>query len=115
MTSLELYWLLKLDDIHSVLSFVFFICSVLLFGTLVMYVFMVLVGDEAAEWAKPNKVLLLVGLLAGLLKSFLPTTTQMAVIMVVPPIVNNAKVQQLPDKVLDLVNQKLDELKSKQK
>lgn len=38
-----------------------------------------------------------------------PTTKDMAIIYVVPKIVNNDKVQQIPDKLLDLANAKIEE------
>lgn len=39
----------------------------------------------------------------------LPTTKQMAAIIVIPKIINNEKIQQIPEKFLDLGNSYLDE------
>ena len=44
---------------------------------------------------------------------FLPTTKQMAVIIVAPKIVNNEAIQTIPGKLVDLSNAWLDELKPK--
>jgi len=40
-----------------------------------------------------------------------PTTKEMCAIKVIPVIVNNEQVQELPDKVLELANEWIDELK----
>jgi hypothetical protein len=44
---------------------------------------------------------------------FIPTTKQMAVIMVAPKVINNEQVQKLPNQVLELANEWLEELKPK--
>lgn len=47
--------------------------------------------------------------------AFIPSTKQMCVIKILPIVVNNEHVQQLPNKVVELANDWLDELKPKQK
>jgi len=47
--------------------------------------------------------------------AFLPTTKQACAIYVIPRIVNNKEVQELPEKVVDLANEWLEELKPKKK
>lgn len=46
-----------------------------------------------------------------LISIFLPSTKQMGAIFVVPAIVNNKRVQEYPEKVLDLGLEWLEELK----
>ena len=44
---------------------------------------------------------------------FVPTTKEMCAIKLVPMIANDEQVQELPNKVVDLANEWLDELKPK--
>jgi hypothetical protein len=70
---------------------------------------------SADDW-KPFAVMLpiwLVCLCLAIGSLFIPTTKQMCVIKVLPVIANNEDVQKLPDKVVDLANDWLDELKPK--
>lgn len=112
MTAWEIYWLLKLDDIHHAAV------GILFFGLVALVplgVYMSCSASEKTEVPLALRNAFVVGLVFWLLllpvKIFLPTTAQMAAIMVVPPIVSNERVQQIPEKVLELVEKKLDELK----
>lgn len=46
---------------------------------------------------------------------FIPTSKEIAAIFVVPKIVNNAKVQEIPDKLLTLATEWMDELRPDKK
>ena len=112
MTPTQLYWLTRLDGI---LTF----CDVILFtflgiGTLAL-VFLPIWEDH---WEKAKSYIcksVLILLAVSAVKVLVPTTKEMAAILIVPKIMNNAKVQELPDKVLDLANSWLVELKPESK
>lgn len=116
MTSIQLYWILKLDALRCA-------CSVSLF--LLFIILLVFMGSYGATnsdeksftprfYKKLRKLMLFVIpmlsiAISGLL--FIPSTKQMALILVVPKIVNNTEVQALPNKIVELANDWIDELK----
>jgi hypothetical protein len=105
-----MYWLTRLDGVSAVLC-VASIVGVILMGIATVACFAAWVEDN--EWPECGFILWLWGpvllLLAGALLT--PTTKEMAEILIVPKIVNNAKVQELPEAVLTLANEWLQELR----
>lgn len=109
ITPMQMYWLLKLDDIYEasltgvVLSglmltvSVVITCSALEAGALKIY--------------KLAKICMCVSLISTILSScifiFLPTTEQMSTIYIMHAIANNEKVQQVGGEPLDIPNQLL--------
>lgn len=108
ITPMQMYWLLKLDDICgfsivvlTVASLVFFFCTI---GKRAFC-------DELCNTKSittTRNIALYVALFFGFIAMFVPTTKQMAAIYVVPAIVNNEKIQQSGGKTLDISNQLLD-------
>ena len=108
ITPMQMYWLLKLDDICgfsilvlTVALLVFFFCTI---GKLAFC-------DElwnTKRITKTRNIALCVALFFGSIVTFVPSTKQMAAIYVVPAIVNNEKIQQIGGKTLDISNQLLD-------
>lgn len=97
ITPFEMYLLTRLDA----LGFSFFMFGVI--GTLAV----VATGVNIKRWAfwfLPIPI----GFL--LLSVLTPTTKQAAAIIMVPAIVNNEEVQKLPDNILRLANEWLEEL-----
>jgi len=112
MTEMQMYWLTRLDNIRGLVSGPFNIFWVL--GFIVCTVFVIISRIEEAPFKMPlwpSFFLLGIMLLEGVVYAFLPTTKEMAAILIVPRIVNNQKVQEMPDKVLDLANDWLEKLK----
>lgn len=107
ITPMQMYWLLKLDDIR--------VLCVLATGIMLFFTFVSLVAYNEEADRNVKKVatvgfvlcLFGIGLFGGAL-TFLPSTKQMATIYVVPAIANNEKIQQLGGKALDISNQLLD-------
>jgi len=64
---------------------------------------MVRVGRLFKRYCPPLAVIFI------LLAVFVPNTKQACTIYVVPKIINNEQVQQIPDKLLELGNKQLDE------
>ena len=110
ITPMQMYWLLKLDDINGAFSNAFVLSILVLIVSTVILCASFEAGD--VKIYKLGRISVLVSLLSAILFScavtFLPTTKQMAAIYVVPAIVNNEKVQNIGSKTLDISNQLLD-------
>lgn len=107
ITPMQMYWLLKLDDIRG-------FCAFLVgFAILAIIISLAVYNIDETERVRKNVTLgfafglFCLGLFGGAL-TFLPSTKQMAAIYVVPALVNNEKVQQIGGKTLDISNQLLD-------
>ena len=104
LSSWELYWLLKLDTFRKMFGIIIMISGFVPF----------LVAMITEEWGSVKTSLKYAVPIAGismLLAFFLPSTKQMAVIMVLPPIINSEKVQSIPPKLLDILGLSLDNMK----
>ena len=127
ITPTAMYWLTRLDGIHD---FSILLTIILLLGTAICFPLgNILAGEkkdyytteeEAARYRKIGNRLLSctkwcvaawIVSVSSLL--FLPTTKEMAAILIVPKVANSESVQQLGDGILDLANQWLDELAPK--
>lgn len=129
MTSMFLYWIIKLSSIKSLFS-----CLCGLFGTFSIIGFIVFIiskcyhgsydiktnelyGKEAHNSKMIKDMFLLIFKVSSILwvvslliNTFLPSTEEMAVIYVIPKIVNNESIQQIPEKLLNLANSWLNEI-----
>lgn len=111
ITPMQMYWLLKLDDIFAISLAIFVL-------TLVGFVFCLVgaityKGEEYFEceynkFKTGRNILFWFILFFGSIIMFVPSTKQMAAIYIVPAIVNNEKVQNIGNKTLDISNQLLD-------
>jgi len=122
ITSWQLYWLTRMDYFSGFFQVIGSITGIALFVLLIMSMFFKSLSygedSDAVRSIKFFKVALWVFpfcLITNIFAFFIPSTKEMAAILVIPKIVNNQKVQQLPDKVLDLANSWLEELKTKEK
>src|SRR5208282_6447669 len=107
MTEMQMYWLTRLDGIKSFFDIIYF------FGVVGSTIILGAVFATDGECWKPKWFFLtipifVIGIVGGVL---IPTTKEMAAILVIPKIVNNQKVQEMPNKVLDLANDWLEKLK----
>ena len=106
ITPMQMYWLLKLDDIRTLCgSSIGIMAAVMAFSLLTYF------NEE--DGIKKKAVVVFVCSIFGLglnisALTFLPSTKQMAAIYVVPTIANNEKVQNIGNKTLDISNQLLD-------
>ena len=111
ITPIQMYLLLKLDDILAI-SLVIFVLTFV--GFMVCLVGATIYKGEKYFECEYNKlktgrnILFLFVLFFGSIVMFLPSTKQMAAIYVVPAIANNEKVQNIGNKTLDISNQLLD-------
>jgi hypothetical protein len=110
MTGTEIYWLTRLDGIVnlSTVMAIFGTVSAIV-GTIVLVVWAVCENGKADNgWWFLLKTIIIVwiaSILFVLATLFVPTTKEMAAIIVVPKIVNNEQVKELPENVLDLANE----------
>ncbi len=116
MSAWQMYWLCRLDGIVEGTQ----ICVVLSVIALIVCGLFWLMGksmdeDFATHLILPIKISIIAAIIGGLGALFIPTTKQMAAIIVVPKIVNNEKAQEIPETLLDLYNEwtkaKLEEIK----
>jgi hypothetical protein len=108
---MQMYWLVMLDNISFMATFITIIGG----GALLVTAIGFLIIQESIDPFKKLKKFWLTSVtivsVCALIGTFIPTTKQMAAIIVVPKIVNNEQVQQMPDKVLNLGLEWLEELK----
>ena len=99
LTEWELYWITRLDYINN-------FC---LFFLIIAFAALIVIG--LANGKECNiKIIVMITLIALFFTVgfvFIPNSRDYVVIKVIPKIVNNEKVQQIPDKFLDMVNSKL--------
>lgn len=124
ITESNLYWILKLDDIHHLLgvfSFVGVIAAVLAAFAAGAYNFNLSEYDEPLQpktlWWPGTALIFLC--LCGVVGTFIPTTKQMVMIKGIPALLTSQKdavahLGKTPVKIVDLLNKYLDqELKRK--
>ena len=112
ITTSEMYWLTRLDDINFVLGLFFILGGV---ATFLLYLYGAIEYEDAPDrrrqvWQIARRALSSV-ILALIVGTFIPTTKEMAAILVIPKIVNNEKVQDAGNKLYDLAVEWLEALK----
>lgn len=112
ITTQQMYWLTRLDSLCNTLVVLFVGCII---AAVVLYI----IGAAILDYDDDCRVKLcrvatrlvcsaVVVLIVG---AFIPTTREMAAIIVIPKIVNNEKVQEAGNKLYDLTVEWLDALK----
>ncbi len=108
MTAWELYFLLKLDDIQALLIGFSVISGASLFVSAI-----VLSVEEL--WYTRWKIIpissLIVMLFFSLTATIIPSTKQMTAVLVVPALINNEKIQELPSELLELLDMGINKAK----
>lgn len=109
MTSLQLYWLTRLDQVNIFLTILVVSCLTVV----VMVTACGMAFDE--EFLPLVRRLLVTALILGIVVTLVPSTKEMAAIIVAPKLYNavvqNKELQEMPSKVVDLANAWLEELK----
>lgn len=111
ITPWTIYWITRLDGLG-------FICGAILtacvFASTLGYIVVDAYsrfGDELKNMKKVWRVSVPVGALVLLISTFIPTTKEAVAMIVVPKILENEKVQKLPDNFLNLANEWMEELR----
>lgn len=112
ITGTEIYWLTRMTYFHN---------GALAMGIIFAILGVIFVAISIGFWLEEEKssmfkvafpiFLFCILLIAGSL--FIPTTKEMCAIKVLPAIINNEEVRELPNKVVDLANEWVEELKPK--
>ena len=124
MSTWTLYWLMKLDMIHTLFGGVW-VGSLIIFGIFAVLglALLPIILDEEKIVNTINKfkvsfllkLWVTLAIIALLIDVFLPTTKQMCALIIVPKVVNgvlgNEKLMNLPDQIVDLGTEWLEELK----
>ena len=125
ITETQLYWLTRLDSIRGVLCWVIFIMFATAFAH---FIFAIIEGGEAEFSSEVNHaermvrtVLIRSALFVAMAiatmfaRAMLPTTKEMAAIVVVPKIANSQSVQEIGGEIVTLAKEWLTELHPKKK
>ena len=123
ITPTQMYWLVKLDDLRHVLKCITWLPIVLavVIGVMAFATFM-MTFDAKSETRKEATgdiaslmvwfvFMLLIVVALQVVAAFMPSTRQMAAIIVVPKIANSEQVQTVGNKLYDLAVEWMDELK----
>ena len=106
-----IYWI---DVIHSICV----LGNIMLFGSLALFIMVGINGTREEKYAVGKLIVWLVGI-GAVICIFVPSKTVMMQMLILPPVVNNEQVQELPSSVLEYVNNWLEEaneeLKEKKK
>ena len=125
ITPTQMYWLVKLDDMRHVLSCIMWLPIVLavVVGVMAFATFMMTIdGDRETKKEAVSDIARLAILFVSMLLivvalqvavAFVPSTKQMAAIIVVPKIANSEKVQTVGNQLYDLAVEWMNELKPK--
>lgn len=125
ITPTQMYWLVKLDDMRHVLSCIMWLPIVLavVIGVMAFAIFMMTIdGDRETKKEAVSDIarlailcvsMLLIVVALQVAVAFVPSTKQMAAIIVVPKIANSEKVQTVGNQLYDLAVEWMNELKPK--
>ena len=106
ITPMQMYWLVTLDNIVDMFC-VFTVLSIV--AAIMGMCYVGETGNSSAKWIPIMSIV--VATLSFVGAVFIPSTKQMAAIIVVPKIVNNEKMQMAGNKLYDLAVEWMDELK----
>jgi predicted MFS family arabinose efflux permease len=111
ITTMQMYWLVMLDNITSCLVAIVIICGTFfILGAPILGVL-----EKEKLFPSIARKFLVVMAASILVLAFTPSTKQMAAIMIVPKIANSEKVQTIGNKVYDLAVEWMNELKPTKK
>ena len=113
ITSMDMYWLLMLDNVKVTSVMVAILGIMAIFGCICW------LGNSFEYENLGQRIIAIIGstivliiwLTAIVLATLIPNTKQMAVILVAPKVINNEQVQELPNQIMELANDWLKELR----
>lgn len=106
ITTMQMYWLVMLDSIHVASM------ACLAVSLVVSFTSAGVALDMKGRWRLP-KLTAAIAILFLLMATFIPSTKQMAAIMVVPKLANSEKVQTVGNQLYDLAVEWMEELRPK--
>lgn len=110
MTSFKLYWIIRLDEIKNFIDSSAWFSLILGGAFLFFWFFASLSGTKsvvnvASIWPYP----LLGGIFLFICHCFIPTTNEMIAIYLLPRIINNESLNNIPKKLLIIMESKVNE------
>ena len=123
ITPMQMYWLVKLDDMRCVFADLMWLpITWITITAVVSFVAIMMTADEDKSirekvWHRVKKAMwlcipmLFLAIVLQLTTAFVPSTKQMAAIIVVPKLANSEKVQTAGNKLYDLAVEWMDELR----
>lgn len=108
ITGTEVYWITRFDALHALALVTGLLCLIVIISITGIYCIACKEGKE--KRALPYLWFLFVPFIILVGSIFIPTTKEMCAIKAIPMIANNEQVQELPNKVLELANEWIDEL-----
>ena len=110
MSWIFVYFLVKLSAISFTLTVITSLAAIgCVFGTVAYFLEGAEQGFESMKHWKPVlRKFYIVTIITGIFAMAVPTTEEAAVIWLLPKVINNEQVQQVPEKALKLLNQKMD-------
>lgn len=112
ISSWDIYWLLMLDNFHGAgFGFLGVFLALVSVGAFIAYLDPDFVNVKSAlKKVYITCFSMVIVLIVSQL--FLPTTKQMAAIIVAPPIINNEKVQEIPSDLMEILGLSFDKVKN---
>jgi len=118
MNAFQIYCLLKLDALSHLFGvlgtlMLLYAAGVMLFCGISASENMIDYSEYYNTHAKKTKPVLIgiLGSIILLIGILMPSTKEMSAIIIVPKIVNNEEIQKIPNKIIGIANEWLDELK----
>lgn len=108
ITTTQMYWLVTMDSIVHASAII-----AIALGVMAFLIIPMTFDDNLPKWTPSATALAAVAF--ALVAAFVPTTRQMAAIVMVPKIANNEKVQAAGNKLYDLAVEWMDELRPRGK
>jgi len=118
MSALELYWILKLDSILNLVTF-----ATVILGIIIICTYLALIisagtydNEKIRSWKDKYIKKLFIGFfICSTILIFTPNTTDIIMLKTIPKITNNEKIQQMPEKLIEIVDKQLDKYLGKNK
>ena len=122
MTQMDIYWILRLDDIREVFAYVLVVTAIFSFVGLLFCIAVYCVYVDDPQYLPVVNILkkvvacfFVAHACSLMVYLFVPTTKDMVLIKVVPPIVSSEVAQRIPNDLTDLYNWAVKEIKAKAK
>jgi hypothetical protein len=110
ITPFQMYWLVMLDSLSSVFIGTGIVIAIPL--AILVIVYLVYLTEDKIKIVNSKLFFLwILPFVFVVIGNLIPSTKQMAAILIIPKIVNNQKVQEIPNKLLTLAEEWMDELR----
>ena len=117
ITESQIYWITRLDGLKHLMEVVGILGSIFA-GVALAFAFIIWMMEDKDQAKRACKILLpiwLVCAFVGMASIFVPSAKEYCAIKVIPVVAANDEVQELPNKVIELANEWIEELKPEEK